>query len=111
MKRKTLYDLLNAIVPTYSVGQIVGVIKEDCIILRRSSDIPSLSNNLAYWEQWSIDIYSPYSPANVDDIVERVKDAIKEKDCKIENLISGDYYDSVLKAFSTTMVIQTPNIL
>lgn len=109
MNRVNLYNTLSKIIPTYSIGQIKGVIKHNCCILRRGVDIPSMNNSLGYYDTWSIDIYSPNSPLEVDNIVMSIKNSLNE-DCIIENLYSGDYYDEVLRAFSTTLTIRTINV-
>lgn len=109
MKRVNLFILLNNIIPTYSVGQIRGTIKENCCVLRRGVDIPSTSNSLAHWDSWYIDIYSPNSVGDIDDIMHRIRIELKEV-AEIENLQSGDYYDEVLRTFSNTMMIRIPNI-
>lgn len=109
MKRVNLFILLNNIIPTYSVGQIKGTIDKDLCILRRGVDIPSASNSLAHWDSWYIDIYSPYSTTNIDDVIERIKIELKNV-AEIESLQTGDYYDEVMRAFSNTMAIRIPNI-
>lgn len=109
MNRVNLFNLLNNIIPTYSVGQIRGTIKKDLCILRKGVDIPSSSNALGHWDSWYIDIYSPYSTSNIDSIIEQIKDELKAF-AEIESLQSGDYYDEVLRAFSNTMTIRIPNI-
>lgn len=107
MKRLNLYVILSEIIPTFSVGQIRGSITQDCAILRKGVDLPSINSSLGHWDSWSIDIYSPVSPANVDNIVEQIKNSLTVE-CEIETLSTGDYYDDVLRAFSTTITIRTP---
>lgn len=109
MKRVNLFMMLNNIIPTYSVGQIRGTIEENCCVLRRGVDVPSTSNRLGHWDSWYIDIYSPFSLSDIDDIIHRIRIKLKEV-AEIENLQSGDYYDEVLRAFSNTMMIRIPNI-
>lgn len=109
MDRVNIYTVLNNIIPTYSVGQIRGTIEEDCCVLRRGVDIPSTSNSLGHWDSWHIDIYSPISPNNLDSIVTKVNKAFKGI-AEIESLRSGDYFDDVLRAFSTSVTIRIPNI-
>lgn len=109
MKRVDLFNILNEIAPTYSVGQIKSTIAQDCMILRRGVDLPSVNNALGHWESWSIDIYSATSPNQVDRIVETIK-ARFTPECEIETLTSGDYYDEILRAFSTTITIRIPKI-
>ena len=109
MNRVNIFYILNNIVPTYSVGQIKGTLDEDCCVLRRGVDIPSLSNSLGHWDSWNIDIYSPESPVKVDDIVDVIKDTLKNI-CEVESMTTGDYYDEVMRAFSTTLTIRIPNI-
>ena len=109
MNRVNLFQILNNIIPTYSVGQIKGSIDKDLCILRRGVDIPSASNILGHWDSWYIDIYSPYGLSNVDNIINAIKQALNEI-AEIESLQSGDYYDEVMRAFSNTMSIRIPNI-
>ena len=109
MNRVNLFILLNNIIPTYSVGQIRGTIEKDLCILRRGVDLPSASNSLGHWDSWYIDIYSPYSVTNVDDIINRIKVELKDY-AEIESLQSGDYYDELMRAFSNTVTIRIPNI-
>ena len=109
MKRIDLYNILNEIAPTFSVGQIKSTITDDCMILRRGVDLPSVNNALGHWESWSIDIYSAVSPAHVDNLVDAIKIRFTPE-CEIETLTSGDYFDEILRAFSTTITIRIPKI-
>lgn len=111
INRVNLSIVLNSIIPTYSIGQIRGTINEDCCVLRKGVDIPSTNNSKGHWDNWYIDIYSPFSPINVDDIVTHIKHRLLEiTNVEIEQLINGDYYDEVLRAYSTSMSIRIPNI-
>lgn len=108
MNRTELFTLLNSIIPTYSVGQLRGAIKQDLCILRRGVDLPSASNSLGHWDNWYIDIYSPHSVSNIDNIINNIKDILSEC-AEIQSMHGGDYYDDVLRAFSNTISVKIPN--
>lgn len=111
MNRQDIYNLINSIIPTLSVGQLSGTVTKNCAILRRGVDLPSLSNDMGYLSQWNIDIYSPNSPLEVDRLVNALSSTLRKNDFQVENLLSGDYYDPILKAFSTTLTIRSPKTI
>ena len=108
MNRVEIYNLIENIIPTHSVGQVTGPITKDCCILRRNMNTPSMSNSESYWDNWTIDIYSPKSPIQLDTYVQQLFEVLRANGCEVQNLIDGDYYDEVMKSFSTSLTFRIP---
>lgn len=108
MNRQDIYNLIETIIPLYSVGQIKGPITKDCAILRRDMDLPSMGNAYGYWDQWTIDIYCVKGPLQVDKYVDVISSTLRNNDFEVQNMLSGDYYDEVMKAFSTSITFRQP---
>lgn len=111
MTREDIYNLIENIIPTFSVGQLTGTVIRDCAILRRSMDLPSIGNTLGFWNQWSIDIYTPQSPVQLDNIVVQLTQVLKDNGFEVQRTLSGDYYDPLLKAFSTSLTFREPKTI
>lgn len=111
MTRLELMNILNQVIPTYSIGQLKGKLNKNCAILRRSAYLTSMSNSLAGWDNWYIDIYSPFGPGELDKISEQILTALQTKynNIEIENKTSGDYWDTYLQAYVSTMSVRCPN--
>lgn len=111
MNRLELYNLIVNILPTYSAGQLTGPIQDDCCILRRDMPISSMNNNEGYWDNWTIDVYSKQSPLKVDEYILQFINVLRAEDIEIVNQLNGDYWDEVLKAFSTSLSFRIPKTL
>lgn len=111
MTRQELYNLIVNILPTYSAGQLKGPIKQDCCILRREMALNSMSSSVGYWDTYTVDVYSNKSPLQVDNYVEAIIAVLIESECEVQNLLSGDYWDEVLKAFSTSLSFRMPKTI
>lgn len=111
MNRLELNNLVKSVIPTYSIGQLKGRLTKNCAIIRKSADLPSMSNSLGGWDNWYIDIYSPISPMELDRLISQLVTIILDKypDVEIENRTSGDAWDSHLSAFTSTMAVRCPN--
>lgn len=111
MIRIDIYNILNSICPTYSIGQIQGAIKVDTLVLRRNTDLVSMNSGTGGWSNWSVDIYSPTSPLQVDKLSEKISIELKKNNFEILNLVEGDNYDKNYKAFFTILSFRAPKTL
>ncbi len=111
MIRQTIYEMCNAICPTYGIGQIAGTLKEDTFILERNMDLISVGNSLGGWNRWSVYIYSPKSPLQVDILAETLKKAVNINGYELINIVEGDNWDSSYKCYFTRLTFRTPKTI
>lgn len=112
MQRVDLYNQLNTVADTYSVGQLKSHISSDCLILRKGLDIPSLQNSIGFWDVWNIDVYSPTSPLQVELLVKKILVILtNNSEIEVTNSFGGNYFDEKLGAFSTIIEFRVPKTI
>lgn len=111
MIREKLYNICNSICPTTSIGQKGGQIKSNLFILRRDIDLPSMGNSLGRWDKWTVEIYSPNSPLEVDKLSESLVKELTKHNVEIINKVEGDEFDNVSKCFFTRVTFRTVHTL
>lgn len=107
MIRQRLYEMCNSICPTYSIGQKGGQITHDLFELRRDIDLPSMGNSLAGWDKWTVTIYSPTSPLQVDKLAKLLLEQLTQMKYEVINRVEGDNFDEMSKAFFTRVTFKT----
>ena len=111
MIRESIYNILEKIVPTYSVGFDVGTIQKDCCILRKNMDLLSVSNSNAGWDNWTIEVYSKISPLQVDKIMNQMLNELGKINAQVILGNTGEYYDKQFQAYTNIIQIRTPKTL
>ena len=110
MNRIKIYNILKTICKTDMTQQLKGQIKEDTLVLKQSSVLTSMENNLAGWDIWIIYIYTPNSPAKLDELKKKIIKTLMENDIEVTHELKQEYYDENLCCYVSSISCRTPNI-
>lgn len=110
MSRIKIYDILKTICKTDMTQQLKGHIKDDTLVLKQSSVLTSMNNDLAGWDVWIIYIYTPNSPTRIDELKKKIIKTLIQNDIEVIHELKQEYYDEKLHCYVSTISCRTPSI-
>lgn len=111
MERKEIFDIANALYPTYWISQPIGECADSYIVLKYKSQSPSIENSKAGWQYVDVMLYVPKSsilPLDkmADDIITAFKDRLE-----FTGNITPDFIDVDSKAIMRSIEFRIPKII
>lgn len=108
--RKEIFDILNKVYKTYSIGQHYVHDTEPYVILKASSQQNDIGNSLGCWQLYNIMCYVPdTSIVLMDEMIKRVTDLIKGiREIEITGILGEDYHDTEINMYMRYVEIRVP---
>ena len=110
MSRIKIYNILKKICKTDMTQQLKGQIKEDTLVLKQSSILTSMNNDLPGWDVWIIYIYTPNSPAKLDELKKEIIRTLMQNDIEVTHELKQEYFDEKLLCYVSSISCRTPSI-
>lgn len=108
MTRLQLTNILEGLLPTYSVGQKTGLCTEPYLVVKYKPQIPSVSNSHGGWQYLEIMVYVPdTSIIALDGILTQVKTTLRGL-VEITGNMTPDYHDQEVKAYMRAIEFRIP---
>jgi len=108
MTRKEVYDILNAMHPTYWLAQPQGECKKPYFVIKYKNKTLSIGNGKAGWLYIDVMVYVPMASISpMDGIINEVKSALSGKLEPTGNE-TPDYLDTDVKAYMRSVEFRAP---
>lgn len=108
MDRKTIYDRLIPLYPTYWIGQNQSECTKTYLVIKYKDQSASVKNSQCGWQLLEVMIYVPISsPANMEKALNDVKGALKDIIEPTGN-ITPDFLDTDVKAIMRSIEFRYP---
>jgi len=112
MGRTSLYQILNALYPTYFIGQNTDNFESPYLVIKYNNQSKSVNNQAAGWQLFEIMCYVPYNDENnsilpIDVMIEVVRKALLN-DYEHTGNITPDYIDVDKKCAMRSIEFRIP---
>ena len=109
MSRKKLYTILKDICKTDISQNLKGHIKENTLVVERTSSLSSATNTISGWEVWVIFIYCPYSPLKMDKLRKNIIKTLVNNNIEIMHEMREEYFDEQLHCYISSVSCRIPS--
>lgn len=107
--RKKIFDILNKLYPTYSLGQHTGLCTSPYIVVKFEEQMTSNNNSDCGWRIFKVLCYCPKSSiAPLDGMVESAKVNLEAKGFEATGNITPDFLDDTVQGYMSSIEFRIP---
>ena len=109
MSRKKLYEILSTVCKTDISQKLKGNIKENTVVIERTSALASMTNTISGWQEWVIFIYCPYTPLKMDQLRKDIIKALVLNNIEVMHEMREEYYDEEMLCYVSSVSCRMPS--
>jgi hypothetical protein len=107
--RKIIFDILNALYPSYAMGQHKGLCNSPYLVIKFNTQSRSVSMALGAFQSFEVLVYIPDSSiTGMEDKLDEVTKALTSQGFESVNSITPDYHDAEVQAFMRSAQFRIP---